>query len=61
MNTIRLQQTDEPARNWRSLDAKSSDLWRNDAFAAGGDVGVVGDSMSGKGVVVNAGMGAQRT
>ena len=55
MNTIRPQQTGESARDWRSLDAKSSDLRRNDAFADGGDVGVVGGSMSGKGVGVNAG------
>ncbi|MBG7608752.1 MAG: hypothetical protein IZT59_12100 [Verrucomicrobia bacterium] len=55
MNTIWPQQSGEPPSYWRSLDVKSSDLRRNDAFADGGDVGVVGGSMSGKGVGVNAG------
>jgi hypothetical protein len=55
MNTIRPRQTGEPAPEWRSSAASSGGSRRTDAIASGGDVGVVGDSMSGKGVVVNTG------
>jgi len=56
MNTIRPQQIGEPASDWRSLvDMKSDDPRRQNALSAGADVGVVGGSMSGKGVGVNAG------
>lgn len=55
MNTIRPQQTGEPAGYRRSLDVKRNDHRHQNAFIAGGDVGVVGGSMSGKGDDVNAG------
>ena len=55
MNTIRLQQIGEPASEWRSPAAMSGGHRWQDAFAAGGNVGVVGDSMLGRGVGVNAG------
>ena len=55
MNTIRLQQIGEPASERRSLVASSDNSRWQHADSAGGNVGVVGDSMLGKGVGVNAG------
>ena len=55
MNTIRPQQTGEPPRDWRSPVATSDSLRWQYAFTIGGDAGVVGGSMSGKGVAVNVG------
>ena len=61
MNTIRPEQLGEPASEWRSLVAISDNPGRLNADSDWGNVEVVGDSMLGKGVGVNVGMGAQRT
>jgi hypothetical protein len=56
VNTIRPQQTDEPAIEWRSPEVKKSPrLLRRDMEASAGAVGVVGGGMSGKGSAVNTG------
>jgi len=55
VNTIRPRQTDEPARDRRSLAAIGGNRSRRDTEAAIGVVGVVGGSMSGKGGAVNTG------